>query len=94
MCDSLTEKKKTELCQELGVQARDLRFQHSTSLTARNNCIIVRMEVSCSAPTCFYYHLEKRQEGGAGLRSGHVSPWVTVLDVPSLQWTGPPWASW
>ncbi|XP_078480635.1 LOW QUALITY PROTEIN: magnesium transporter MRS2 homolog, mitochondrial-like [Lampetra planeri] len=38
------EKKKAELCQELGVQARDLRFQHSTSLTARNNCIIIRME--------------------------------------------------
>lgn len=38
------EKKKTELCQELSLQARDLRFQHSTSLTARNNCIILRME--------------------------------------------------
>ncbi|KAG7269756.1 hypothetical protein CRUP_010781 [Coryphaenoides rupestris] len=38
------EKKKTELCQELSLQARDLRFQHSTSLTARNNCIIIRME--------------------------------------------------
>lgn len=40
-----TEKKKTELCQELSLQARDLRFQHSTSLTTRNNCIIIRMEV-------------------------------------------------
>ncbi|XP_037641479.1 magnesium transporter MRS2 homolog, mitochondrial [Sebastes umbrosus] len=38
------EKKKTELCQELSLQARDLRFQHSISLTARNNCIIIRME--------------------------------------------------
>lgn len=38
------EKKKTELCQELSLQARDLRFQHSTSLTTRNNCIIIRME--------------------------------------------------
>lgn len=38
------DKKKTELCQELSLQARDLRFQHSTSLTARNNCIIIRME--------------------------------------------------
>ncbi|KAM8871180.1 magnesium transporter MRS2 homolog, mitochondrial isoform 2-T3 [Spinachia spinachia] len=38
------EKKKTELCQELGLQARDLRFQHSTSLIARNNCIILRMQ--------------------------------------------------
>lgn len=38
------EKKKTELCQELTLQARDLRFQHSSSLTARNNCIIIRME--------------------------------------------------
>lgn len=42
----VTEKKKTELCQELSLQARDLRFQHSTSLMARNNCIIIRMEVS------------------------------------------------
>lgn len=40
-----TEKRKTELCQELSLQARDLRFQHSTSLTARNNCIIIRMQV-------------------------------------------------
>ncbi|CAN9514014.1 unnamed protein product [Ophioblennius macclurei] len=39
------EKKKTELCQELSLQARDLRFQHSTSLTARNNCIIIRLAV-------------------------------------------------
>ncbi|XP_068180776.1 magnesium transporter MRS2 homolog, mitochondrial [Antennarius striatus] len=38
------EKKKTELCQELSLQARDLRFQHATSLTARNSCIIIRME--------------------------------------------------
>ncbi|XP_011603807.1 magnesium transporter MRS2 homolog, mitochondrial isoform X1 [Takifugu rubripes] len=38
------EKRKTELCQELSLQARDLRFQHSTSLTARNNCIIIRMQ--------------------------------------------------
>ncbi|XP_042346624.1 magnesium transporter MRS2 homolog, mitochondrial isoform X2 [Plectropomus leopardus] len=38
------EKKKTELCQELSLQARDLRFQHSTSLIPRNNCIIIRLE--------------------------------------------------
>ncbi|XP_053744178.1 magnesium transporter MRS2 homolog, mitochondrial isoform X1 [Synchiropus splendidus] len=38
------EKKKNEVCQELSLQARDLRFQHSTSLTTRNNCIIIRME--------------------------------------------------
>ncbi|XP_056299736.1 magnesium transporter MRS2 homolog, mitochondrial isoform X2 [Pseudoliparis swirei] len=38
------EKKKTELFQELSLQARDLRFQHSTSLIARKNCIILRME--------------------------------------------------
>ncbi|XP_005798573.2 magnesium transporter MRS2 homolog, mitochondrial [Xiphophorus maculatus] len=37
------EKKKIELCQELHLQARDLRFQHSTSLSTRNNCIIIRM---------------------------------------------------
>ncbi|MED6236354.1 hypothetical protein ATANTOWER_007902 [Ataeniobius toweri] len=41
------EKKKTELCQELQLQARDLRFQHSTSLTTRNNCIIIRMAKTC-----------------------------------------------
>ncbi|KAL7393338.1 hypothetical protein ABVT39_009564 [Epinephelus coioides] len=38
------EKKKAELCQELSLQARDLRFQHSTCLIPRNNCIIIRME--------------------------------------------------
>nr|XP_037861680.1 magnesium transporter MRS2 homolog, mitochondrial isoform X2 [Chlorocebus sabaeus] len=38
------EKKKTELYQELGLQARDLRFQHVMSITVRNNRIIMRME--------------------------------------------------
>ncbi|XP_054670972.1 magnesium transporter MRS2 homolog, mitochondrial isoform X2 [Grus americana] len=38
------EKKKTELYQELGLQARDLRFQHLMSIATRNNRIIVRME--------------------------------------------------
>lgn len=45
-CISLpSEKKKTELYQELGLQARDLRFQHLASITSRNNAIIIRMEV-------------------------------------------------
>uniref|UniRef100_A0A8K9XZV9 Magnesium transporter n=1 Tax=Oncorhynchus mykiss TaxID=8022 RepID=A0A8K9XZV9_ONCMY len=38
------EKKKMELYHELSLQARDLRFQHLTSITARNNNIIIRME--------------------------------------------------
>ncbi|XP_055759961.1 magnesium transporter MRS2 homolog, mitochondrial isoform X1 [Salvelinus fontinalis] len=38
------EKKKLELYHELSLQARDLRFQHLTSITARNNNIIIRME--------------------------------------------------
>ncbi|KAM6184605.1 magnesium transporter MRS2 homolog, mitochondrial [Rhynchocyon petersi] len=38
------ERKKNELHQELGLQARDLRFQHVMSFTARNNRIIMRME--------------------------------------------------
>ncbi|MBN3299890.1 MRS2 protein, partial [Amia calva] len=38
------ERKKTELYQELCLQARDLRFQHLTSITTRNNRIIIRME--------------------------------------------------
>uniref|UniRef100_G1QMY0 Magnesium transporter n=1 Tax=Nomascus leucogenys TaxID=61853 RepID=G1QMY0_NOMLE len=38
------ERKKTELYQELGLQARDLRFQHVMSITVRNNRIIMRME--------------------------------------------------
>ncbi|XP_062925947.1 magnesium transporter MRS2 homolog, mitochondrial isoform X2 [Mobula hypostoma] len=42
---SFFERKKTELYQELGLQARDLRFQHSTSINIRNNCIILRMEI-------------------------------------------------
>ncbi|XP_021792726.2 magnesium transporter MRS2 homolog, mitochondrial isoform X2 [Papio anubis] len=40
------EKKKTELYQELGLQARDLRFQHVMSITVRNNRIIMRMEIN------------------------------------------------
>ncbi|XP_071889445.1 magnesium transporter MRS2 homolog, mitochondrial isoform X2 [Anas platyrhynchos] len=40
------EKKKTELYQELGLQARDLRFQHLMSIATRNNRIIMRMEIS------------------------------------------------
>ncbi|XP_068093081.1 magnesium transporter MRS2 homolog, mitochondrial [Hyperolius riggenbachi] len=38
------ERKKTELYQELGLQARDLRFQHLVSINSRNNKIILRME--------------------------------------------------
>ncbi|XP_042320357.1 magnesium transporter MRS2 homolog, mitochondrial [Sceloporus undulatus] len=38
------EKKKTELYQELSLQARDLRFQHQVSISPRNNRIIMRME--------------------------------------------------
>ncbi|KAK2488990.1 hypothetical protein MC885_012158 [Smutsia gigantea] len=38
------ERKKTDLHQELGLQARDLRFQHLMSITTRNNRIIMRME--------------------------------------------------
>ncbi|XP_078286283.1 magnesium transporter MRS2 homolog, mitochondrial [Rhinoraja longicauda] len=42
---SFFERKKTELYQELGLQARDLRFQHLTSINTRNSCIILRMEI-------------------------------------------------
>lgn len=42
----MAERKKTELYQELGLQARDLRFQHQVSIFPRNNRIIMRMEVS------------------------------------------------
>uniref|UniRef100_A0A8D1RAJ6 Magnesium transporter n=1 Tax=Sus scrofa TaxID=9823 RepID=A0A8D1RAJ6_PIG len=38
------ERKKTDLYQELGLQARDLRFQHLMNITTRNNRIIMRME--------------------------------------------------
>lgn len=38
------ERKKNELYQELGLQARDLRFQHLTSITSRNNRIILKLE--------------------------------------------------
>ncbi|XP_069469671.1 magnesium transporter MRS2 homolog, mitochondrial isoform X2 [Ambystoma mexicanum] len=38
------ERKKTELYQELGLQARDLRFQHLMSINSRNNRIIMRLE--------------------------------------------------
>ncbi|KAL0985285.1 hypothetical protein UPYG_G00155000 [Umbra pygmaea] len=48
------EKKKMELYQELSLQARDLRFQHLTSITARNNNIIIRMEAlkAVVTPNC------------------------------------------
>ena len=46
------EKKKTELYQELGLQARDLRFQHQTSITTRNNIIILQMEVLLYLSLC------------------------------------------
>ncbi|XP_053570771.1 magnesium transporter MRS2 homolog, mitochondrial [Bombina bombina] len=38
------ERKKTELYQELGLQARDLRFQHLISINSRNKKIILRLE--------------------------------------------------
>uniref|UniRef100_A0ACB8FCE1 Magnesium ion transporter n=1 Tax=Sphaerodactylus townsendi TaxID=933632 RepID=A0ACB8FCE1_9SAUR len=38
------ERKKTELYQELGLQARDLRFQHQVNIWPRNNRIILRMD--------------------------------------------------
>ncbi|KAF7245139.1 hypothetical protein EYD10_08693 [Varanus komodoensis] len=38
------ERKKTELYQELSLQARDLRFQHQVSISPRSNRIIIRME--------------------------------------------------
>ncbi|XP_067323597.1 magnesium transporter MRS2 homolog, mitochondrial isoform X2 [Anolis sagrei] len=41
---SAYERKKTELYQELNLQARDLRFQHQVSISPRNNRIIMRME--------------------------------------------------
>ncbi|XP_060133925.1 magnesium transporter MRS2 homolog, mitochondrial isoform X1 [Zootoca vivipara] len=41
---SFYERKKTELYQELSLQARDLRFQHQVSISPRNNRIIMRME--------------------------------------------------
>ncbi|KAH0617889.1 hypothetical protein JD844_016589 [Phrynosoma platyrhinos] len=40
----MAERKKTELYQELSLQARDLRFQHEVSISPRNNSIIMRME--------------------------------------------------
>ncbi|XP_061449410.1 magnesium transporter MRS2 homolog, mitochondrial isoform X3 [Rhineura floridana] len=41
---SFSERKKTELYQELSLQARDLRFQHQVSISPRNNRIIMRMD--------------------------------------------------
>ncbi|KAJ8004729.1 hypothetical protein DPEC_G00139320 [Dallia pectoralis] len=48
------ERKKMELYQELSLQARDLRFQHLTSITARNNNIIIRIEAlkAVVTPNC------------------------------------------
>uniref|UniRef100_A0A8C4RB65 Magnesium transporter n=1 Tax=Eptatretus burgeri TaxID=7764 RepID=A0A8C4RB65_EPTBU len=41
---SYYERNKSELCQELGLQPRDLRFQHLFSIISRNNCVLMRME--------------------------------------------------
>ncbi|XP_005863205.1 PREDICTED: magnesium transporter MRS2 homolog, mitochondrial isoform X1 [Myotis brandtii] len=61
------ERKKTDLYQELGLQARDLRFQHLMSITTRNNRIILRMEYlkAVITPECLlildYRHLNLEQ---------------------------------
>lgn len=73
------EKKKTELYQDLGLQARDLRFQHLTSITARNNAIIIRMEVwSCFIMMLYYYEVLKlfliRKGVGCTLKSSLKCP--------------------
>ncbi|KAK0139684.1 Magnesium transporter MRS2, mitochondrial [Merluccius polli] len=91
------EKKKTELCQELSLQARDLRFQHSTSLTARNNCIIIRMEMhipSSHIPLPLHTgapgrsrHRSSPGDGGCGSLLRLPSQWLPVVRM--TDWTTP-----
>uniref|UniRef100_UPI00358F587F magnesium transporter MRS2 homolog, mitochondrial isoform X2 n=1 Tax=Myxine glutinosa TaxID=7769 RepID=UPI00358F587F len=40
---SCYERNKAELCQELGLQPRYLRFQHLFSIISHNNCVLMRM---------------------------------------------------
>ncbi|XP_056377285.1 magnesium transporter MRS2 homolog, mitochondrial isoform X2 [Hyla sarda] len=71
------ERKKTELYQELGLQARDLRFQHLVSINSRNNKIILRMEFVKAVITSEYLLI-------LDYRNLHLEQWFLRELAPQL----------
>ncbi|XP_075067431.1 magnesium transporter MRS2 homolog, mitochondrial [Mixophyes fleayi] len=75
------ERKKTELYQELGLQARDLRFQHLVSINSRNNKIILRMEFLKAVITSEYLLI-------LDYRNFHLEQWFLRELAPQLAGEG------
>ncbi|XP_073422230.1 magnesium transporter MRS2 homolog, mitochondrial [Dendrobates tinctorius] len=75
------ERKKTELYQELGLQARDLRFQHLVSISSRNNKIILRMEFVKAVITSEYLLI-------LDYRNFHLEQWFLRELAPQLAGEG------
>ncbi|CAI9600814.1 unnamed protein product, partial [Staurois parvus] len=75
------ERKKTELYQELGLQARDLRFQHLVSISSRNNKIILRMEFLKAVITTEYLLI-------LDYRNLHLEQWFLRELAPQLAGEG------
>ncbi|KAM9307704.1 magnesium transporter MRS2 homolog, mitochondrial [Gastrophryne carolinensis] len=75
------ERKKTELYQELGLQARDLRFQHLVSINSRNDKIILRMEFLKAVITSEYLLL-------LDYRNLHLEQWFLRELAPQLAGEG------
>ncbi|XP_053324103.1 magnesium transporter MRS2 homolog, mitochondrial isoform X2 [Spea bombifrons] len=80
-CFIFTERKKTELYQELGLQARDLRFQHLMSITSRNKRIILRMEFLKAVITSEYLLI-------LDYRNLHLDHWLFRELAPQLAGEG------
>ncbi|OCT76523.1 magnesium transporter MRS2 homolog, mitochondrial [Xenopus laevis] len=75
------ERKKTELYQELGLQARDLRFQHLVSINSRNRRIILRMEFLKAVITQDYLLI-------LDYRNLHLEQWLFRELAPQLAGEG------
>ncbi|KAM4028536.1 magnesium transporter MRS2 homolog, mitochondrial [Anomaloglossus baeobatrachus] len=75
------ERKKTELYQELGLHARDLRFQHLVSINSRNNKIILRMEFVKAVITSEYLLI-------LDYRNLHLEQWFLRELAPQLAGEG------
>lgn len=73
--------KKTELYQELGLQARDLRFQHLVSISSRKNKIILRMEFLKAVITPEYLLI-------LDYRNLHLEQWFLRELAPQLAGEG------
>uniref|UniRef100_A0A803TFZ2 Magnesium transporter n=1 Tax=Anolis carolinensis TaxID=28377 RepID=A0A803TFZ2_ANOCA len=78
---SAYERKKTELYQELNLQARDLRFQHQVNISPRNNKIIVRMEFLKAVVTPEYLLI-------LDYRNANLEKWLFQELAPQLAGEG------